>query len=104
MLAIEPNVARPKTAVKRRGGGHTTHEVSHCLLCSFCVSNMHYTGDHVHSRGNNMVARDHVHVSSHVDLCVMRGLPSTLGSTSRSLGSGNTPQGGEYFLMLTESA
>ena len=31
MLAIEPNVARPKTAVKRRGGGHTTHKVSHCL-------------------------------------------------------------------------
>ena len=31
LLAIEPNVARPRTAVKRRGG-HTTHEVSHCLL------------------------------------------------------------------------
>ena len=40
MFALEPNVARPKTAVKRRGG-HTAHEVSHCLLYSFCVSNVH---------------------------------------------------------------
>ena len=41
MLAIEPKVARPKTAVKRRGGGHTAHEVSRGLPYSFCVSNMH---------------------------------------------------------------
>ena len=39
-----------------------------------------------------------------VVFCVMRGLPSTLGSTSRSLGSGNTPQQRKHFLMLTESA
>ena len=41
MLAIEPSVARPKTAVKRRGGGHTAHEVSHCLLYSYGVLNMY---------------------------------------------------------------
>ena len=49
MLAIEPSVARPKTAVKRREGGHTTHEVSHCLLVFILYSGVSNVTERKHS-------------------------------------------------------
>ena len=44
MLALESNVARPKTAIKRRGG-HTAHEMSHHLLCVLNVTKRKRSAD-----------------------------------------------------------
>ena len=64
---MEPSVARPKAVyIKRRGGGHTTYEVSHCLLDSFCVLNTH---ERKLSVEWHVVNRVHVHVHERSYAC-----------------------------------